>query len=185
VLAVTDRMGSGGQEADAVVTAAAGISVGIVTADCVPILAASRDGRAVVAIHAGWRGLAAGVIEAGIEALDRASSGSEILCAVGPAARGCCYEVDGPVRDGLSERYRPLLDEVLVSGARGHFQLDLPLLATRALERIGVDSGRIGVEHRVCTICNPARFESFRREGAGAGRLRHFISIPGTIPRQG
>jgi copper oxidase (laccase) domain-containing protein len=72
-------------EADAIVSAMAGLAVGIVTADCVPILVASRDGSRVGAIHAGWRGLAAGVIEAGIEAMDCDASG--LAAAVGPAAR--------------------------------------------------------------------------------------------------
>jgi copper oxidase (laccase) domain-containing protein len=93
--------------------------------------------------------------------------------------------VDEPVRDALLSRYAPQLDEVLVPAAAGHYQLDLPLLATRILERIGLDSARIGTEHRTCTICDPGRFESYRRDGSRAGRLRHFISKPGTIPRQG
>jgi len=139
----------------------------------------------VAAIHAGWRGLAAGVIEAGIEALRRHSGSSDLVCAVGPAARGCCYEVDDPVRDGLRASYAAQLPEVLLPGAAGHYQLDLPLLATRILEKIGVDPAGIGIEHRACTICNPERFESYRRDGAEAQRLRHFISIPATIPRQG
>jgi len=172
-------------EADAVVSSTTGLSIGIVTADCVPILAATSDGQAVAAIHAGWRGLAAGVIEAGIEALRQRSGGAPLICAVGPAARGCCYEVDDPVRVGLGERYGPQLDEVLIPAAAGHYQLDLPLLATRILEQIGIESSRIGTEQRVCTICDPGRFESYRRDGASAGRLRHFISMPATIPRQG
>jgi YfiH family protein len=182
---VRDSEGSGVLEADAVLTSTTGMSLGIVTADCVPVLAAACDGRAVAAIHAGWRGLADGVIEAGIEALRSKHPGVDLVCAVGPAARACCYEVDAPVRDGLSERYGKLLEEVLVPTAPGHYQLDLPLLATRILEQIGVDSTRIGIEHRVCTICDSARFESYRRDGVAAGRLRHFISIPATIPRQG
>ncbi len=173
------------READAIVSAAAGVSVGIVTADCVPILAAARDAGAVAAIHAGWRGLAAGVIEAGIGALRAISGGSDLICAIGPAARGCCYEVDEPVLDGLSTHYAQHLDEVLVPGGPGHYLLDLPLLATRILETIGIESAWIGNENRVCTICDPVRFESYRREGAAAGRLRHFISVSPTIPRQG
>lgn len=165
--------------ADAILSSPTAPSVGIVTADCVPILVASEDGCRVGAIHAGWRGLAAGVIENALEAFG--GGGSDPVpgwrAAVGPAARGCCYEVDEPVRRALSERYASDLDaEVLAPGRPGRFQLDLPLLATRILEASGVDSTRIGVSHRVCTICDPARFESYRRDGATAGRLRHFIA---------
>jgi hypothetical protein len=161
-------------EADAIVSATPGLTVGIVTADCVPILVASRDGSRVGAIHAGWRGLAAGVIEAGIEAMDCDASG--LAAAVGPAARGCCYEVDEPVARALAVRYANLLEEVLVPGRSGHFQLDLPRLASRILGRVGLDPEQLGSAHRLCTICTPGpRFESYRRDGRLAGRLRHFI----------
>lgn len=171
--------------ADAIVTAAAGRSVGIVTADCVPILAATEDGSAVAAIHAGWRGLAAGVVEAGLDALRRSAPGLEIVAAVGPAARGCCYEVDEPVRSGLAARYAPLLETWLEPGRAGRFQLDLAGLASAIVELNGVKKHRIGVRNRVCTICDGARFESFRRDGARAERLRHFMTRSATIPRSG
>jgi len=162
-------------EADAIVSAIPGLAVGIVTADCVPILVASADGSRVAAIHAGWRGLAAGVIEAGIVALGVEASG--LAAAVGPAARGCCYEVDDPVAEALAARYGAMLDGVLVPGRSGRFQLDLPELASRVLRQLGLASDRIGTVHRLCTICSPGpRFESYRREGARAGRLRHFIT---------
>ena len=185
VLDVRREAGSTTVPADVVVTADAGVSIGIVTADCVPILAATTSGSAVVAIHAGWRGLAAGVIESGLRALRSKSEGEALACAIGPAARGCCYEVDDPVRIGLSSRYRDHLDEVLVSSHPGHFRLDLPLLAARILEANGVQSSQIGTLHRVCTICDAERFESYRRDGSRAGRLKHFITRPGADPRQG
>jgi len=172
---------SDSQEADAVLGRDPGLAVGIVTADCVPILAATEDGSGVAAIHAGWRGLAAGVIEAGLRALRDASGGRTLVAAIGPAARGCCYEVDDPVREALASRYRSQLGgEVLRIGRPGHFQLDLPLLAQQILIESGVEDTRLGTTHRVCTICDPGRFESYRRDGSAAGRLRHFISA---IPR--
>ena len=165
-------------EADAIVSATPGLTVGIVTADCVPILAASGDGSRVAAIHAGWRGLAAGVIEAGIEAMG--VEASRLTAAVGPAARGCCYEVDDPVAEALTVRYAGMLDGVLVGGRPGRYQLDLPQLAARILRRIGLASDRIGAAHQLCTICTPGpRFESYRRDGREAGRLRHFIGPAG------
>lgn len=161
-------------EADAIVSPSADLGVGVVTADCVPILVASDDGSRVAAIHAGWRGLAAGVIEVGIEAIG--CPPSRLFAAIGPAARGCCYEVDEPVARALAVRYAALLDGVLVAGRADRFQLDLPRLATRVVRRIGIARERIGATQRLCTICTPGpRFESFRRDGAGAGRLRHFI----------
>lgn len=170
--------------ADAIVTSAPAASVGIVTADCVPILVAANEGAFVGAIHAGWRGLAAGVIEAGLAAVGDDVT-SRVHAAIGPAARGCCYEVDEPVRAGLAERYAGLLEGALVPGRPGRFQLDLPLLAERVLASAGVESTRIGTEARLCTICGADRFDSYRRDGAAAGRLRHFIRCPEAIPRQG
>lgn len=168
--------GPDGPAADAILSCPSAPCVGIVTADCVPILVAAGDGSRVAAIHAGWRGLAAGVIEAGLEALCEATGSLASVAAVGPGARGCCYEVDEPVHRALAERYADdLVAPVLLAGRPGRYQLDLPLLATRVLERRGAKLARVGIAHRDCTICDPERFESFRRDGAAAGRLRHFI----------
>ncbi|MFP6656079.1 MAG: polyphenol oxidase family protein [Myxococcota bacterium] len=156
------------------------MAVGIVTADCLPILLASSDGDIVAAIHAGWRGLAAGVIEAGLKAMGADSgTANPVVAAVGPAAGGCCYEVDGPVRAGLERRYSGLLKGPLVAGRPGHFQLDLTALAVEILVRNGIARHRIGTENAVCTVCSGPRFESYRRDGARAGRLSHFIVHPG------
>ena len=152
--------------------------IGIVTADCVPILLASSDGVHVAAIHAGWRGLAAGVIEAALQDFEQhAAPAGEVLAAIGPAARSCCYEVNEPVRAGLSERYTDLLDsETLQPGRAGHFQLDLPGLARKVLIEYGVQKTRIGMAQSLCTVCDADQFESYRRDGDASGRLRHFIS---------
>jgi YfiH family protein len=165
-------------EADVVVLREPGWSAGIVTADCVPILAAREDGIAVAAIHAGWRGLAAGVIEAGIAALRALAAGQPLVAAIGPAARGCCYEVDEPVRAALFDRYARWLDgAILRPGRPGHYLLDLPALAEQILLSGGIEAASLGTQHRVCTICDPERFESFRRDGGAAGRARHFITV--------
>lgn len=170
-----DVAGGPAVEADAITSRTPGLAVGIVTADCVPILAASAEGDRVVAIHAGWRGLAAGVIEAGIGAMG--VEAARLSAAVGPAARGCCYEVDAPVARALEARYARLLPGVLVPGRPGRYQLDLPILASRVLGDLGISPDRLGLAHCLCTICTPGpRFESFRRDGDRAGRLRHFIT---------
>lgn len=164
------------EEADAIVAARPGECVGIVTADCVPILVASEDGAVVAAIHAGWRGFAAGVIEAGLAAVASRAGNRSLVAAIGPAARGCCYEVDAPVRDALGERYAAGLDEALVAGRAGHWQLDLPRLAERVLRQNEWKCTHIGVDQRLCTVCSGDLFESYRRDGAAAGRLRHFMT---------
>jgi YfiH family protein len=138
-------------EADGRATALQGVGVMVLTADCLPVLIGSE--RSVVAVHAGWRGIAAGVLEEGVRALGGARA-SEIVAIIGPGAGPCCYEVGPEVRaacGGVQDR-EP--------------NLDLPAIAHDRLLRAGVDRVE-GVG--VCTICDE-RFFSHRREASGAGR---------------
>ena len=162
-------------EADAVVATDAGTAVGIVTADCVPVLATT--GSAVVAIHAGWRGLAAGVIEVGVAALREAAPGQAVRAAIGPHIGACCYEVDAPVWTGLQDRFGARVGTVLTATRPGHARIDLGALARAALEGAGVEE--VGLAQAACTQCDAERFESYRRDGAAAGRLLHWIVAPG------
>jgi len=99
-------VGAAAPRADAVVSALPGVPVGVVTADCVPILVATDAGTAVAAIHAGWRGLACGVVAAAIEALRAESGGAvRLVAAIGPHIGACCYEVDEPVLEALAPTF--------------------------------------------------------------------------------
>ena len=164
-------------EADASVATRPGVSVGVVTADCVPVLV-SAGGRAVAAVHAGWRGLARGVIPRALEALAQAAPGAELVAAVGPAIGPCCYEVDDPVLDALRARFGATTDGALRPARPGHALLDLAALARAALLAAGVPAGSIGAV-AACTRCDPERFHSFRRDGKRAGRLLSWIQVPG------
>lgn len=163
-------------EADAIVCATPGVAVAVVTADCVPVLAATRDGAAVAAIHAGWRGLAAGVVGEGIAALRAAAPGAELVAAIGPCIGPCCYEIDAPVVDALGERFGDAVATALAPTRPGHHRLDLVVLVRDALVRAGLAPDAIGALADACTHCDPARFHSYRRDGAGAGRLLHHIA---------
>ncbi len=167
-------------EADAIVSGEPGVPVGIVTADCVPVLAASRDGAAVLAIHAGWRGLAAGVVEQGIAALQaRSPAGTRLRAVVGPHIGACCYEVDEPVVVPLRVRFGAGLDAALrpaEAGRPGHWMLDLASLVAVELQRMGISDTDRGVVPDSCTACQPERFHSYRRDGERAGRLVHHIA---------
>ncbi len=165
-------------EADAVLAVEPGVAVGVVTADCVPILAASDDGRAVLAIHAGWRGLARGVIETAIGALSGAARG-RIVAAIGPHVGPCCYEVDEPVLAALAVRHAAALPAALRPSRAGHAWLDLGHLAQQALRAAGLASAAIGTLPGACTCCDRERFHSFRRDGPRAGRLHHFVRSAG------
>lgn len=175
------HVGTGGEAepaaADAVWSAQGGPPVAVVTADCVPILAASPNGELVAAIHAGWRGLAAGVIEAGIAALaDAGADPARLVAAIGPHASACCYEVDAPVRDAFAPIGSTLVEAAFLEAGPGHWLCDLSLLARAALERAGLAPENLGALEGACTVCEPERFESHRRDGAASGRLVHAIA---------
>jgi YfiH family protein len=153
--------------ADAVVTGERGLLVGVVTADCTPVLLVDPKRRVAAAVHAGWRGAAAGVVEATLATLRTrfAVEPSDVRACIGPTIGGCCYQVGAEVRDAFVARtgdrtsaaWRP-------DGDR--FRLDLRAAVTRLLEDAGVsDVVSVGP----CTRCDPG-WCSYRRDGANAGR---------------
>jgi len=165
-------------QADAIVSSDSGHPVGVVTADCVPVLAATADGSAVVAIHAGWRGLAAGIVGRGLDALRRvAPAGGEPGAVVGPHIGPCCYEVDEPVLGPLRARFGTSVEaatRLVGPSGPGHWMLDLGRLVTLDLERAGVAPDRQGRIPESCTFCNH-EFHSHRRDGDRSGRLLHYV----------
>jgi purine-nucleoside/S-methyl-5'-thioadenosine phosphorylase / adenosine deaminase len=139
-------------EADGQATAAAGVGAMVLSADCLPV-ALGRDG-AVAMVHAGWRGLAAGVLEEGVRAVGELGKGGEIVAIVGPCAGVCCYEVGPEVHHAFAGAHR--------EGDR----IDLRAIAHERLLAAGVAEVR---DVLACTICDE-RFFSHRREGERAGR---------------
>ncbi len=148
-------------EGDALVTETPGILLAVRTADCVPI-AVAGDGI-VAAIHAGWRGLGAGIVEAALRVLE---GRGPLAAVVGPAICGSCYEVGQEVVDLLGGR---AASETFVTRAR---HVDLGALAVHLLERAGVETERIAV----CTRCGGGLY-SHRREGEVAGRQAGFVGL--------
>jgi hypothetical protein len=142
--------GRRGEPGDGLWTDEPGLPVLAFAADCLPIALVRRSGQpAVAVVHAGWRGLAEGVIEAGVHAL-----GGEVAAVVGPAIGRCCYEV-GPDVSNLFD------DDLTIDR-----HLDLRSAAERALRRAGAAS----VEHvDLCTRCHPELFFSHRRSGPRRG----------------
>jgi hypothetical protein len=159
--------------ADVLVTTEAGVAVAVYTADCVPVLLAERRGRAVAAIHAGWRGSAARVAAVGVEEVATAidCAPRDLVAVIGPHIGPCCYEVDAPVREAIDDAavFRP-------GRRRDHWQLDLGLLNRRELERAGVPPAQISAVGG-CTACDPERYASFRRDGS-ARRMLHYVRMP-------
>jgi polyphenol oxidase len=136
-------------DADGQVTAARGVAPMVLTADCLPVALVAPEGVAM--LHAGWRGLAGGILAEGAGAL-RARGASRIAAAIGPGAGPCCYEVG---------------DEVHAAFGTTGRTVDLKAIARERLEEAGV-----GEVHdcALCTMCDPERFFSHRRDRGVTGR---------------
>ncbi|AIF47023.1 peptidoglycan editing factor PgeF [Dyella japonica] len=158
--------------ADASVTHRLGEPLAILTADCLPVLFCTADGRAVAAAHAGWRGLQAGVLEETLKALQ--SPAADVMAWLGPCIGKASYEVGDEVRDAFIA-----LDHGAVGGFEptrpGHWLCDLAWLARRRLQAAGVAS-ILGGEFDTRT---DDRFYSYRRDGAQSGRFASLIWIEG------
>ncbi|MFH1279609.1 MAG: polyphenol oxidase family protein [Candidatus Eisenbacteria bacterium] len=162
-----------GEEADAVVTDLPGVTLRIRVADCMPLFLADRDRGVIALAHAGWRGLAGGVVEETSRRF-RAAGGrpdhSEAF--VGPSIGPCCYLVGPEVVSAFAARAR------ITPGARSHSHLDLFAIAGDLLLAHGFPRTRIG-PRPPCTACEAARWHSHRAGRGAPGRnLAYFAILP-------
>jgi YfiH family protein len=163
-------------EGDALTSGAADLACSVRTADCVPILAADRRSGTAVAIHAGWRGIVRGVVEAGIASLrEHAPRDAELLVAIGPHIRERAFEVSEDVALEL-EAASPVRGVVDRSPPKPH--VSLARIVRGKLVALGIPDGAID-DVGGCTLSEPERFFSFRRDGRVSGRLLSAI-----VPRQ-
>jgi polyphenol oxidase len=154
--------------ADAVLTRHAGRVCAVQVADCLPVLLAARDGSVVAVAHAGWRGLAAGVLEA---TMGRIGLGpARLLAWLGPAISQAHFEVGEEVRETFLAQ-DPQAASAFTSNARRRWQCDLVALARRRLAALGVGAVYGGAW---CTYADAERFFSFRRDGR-CGRMAALI----------
>lgn len=154
----TGRVGQG----DSAWTDCDDVVLAIMVADCLPLFLAGRSGEEIAVVHAGWRGLAAGVIESAAEQFNR----NDLIAWLGPAIGPCHYEVDRSVKDALRDDagFLPGRDEC-------HWMLDLYAAARKRL----VDAGVVEVlGGGFCTYCDSNRFFSYRRDGE-TGRMAALI----------
>ena len=141
-------------KSDGLVTSSRGRTMTLLTADCLPIALARSDGGRLALVHAGWRGIEAGIVEAAVDAV-----GGEVVAAIGPGAGPCCYEVGEDVAGPLRDRFG---EDVVREG-----RADLWLCAERALRGRGVEHVAVAAE---CSICTPGRYFSHRRDRGVTGR---------------
>ncbi len=156
------------RRADAVVTAQSATVCVIQTADCLPVLFADSKASRVAAAHAGWRGLAAGVLEATVQAMDRPAE--SLIAWFGPAIGVEAFEVGSEVRDAFVA-HDDAAAAAFAPNARGRWQADIYLLARQRLAAIGVDRIYGG---GWCTYLDSKRFFSHRRDGR-SGRMATLV----------
>lgn len=156
-------------EADGVFSRRAGRVCVVMTADCLPVLLCDRTGTVVAAAHAGWRGLAAGILAQTVEAMG--CPAEEILAWLGPAIGPTAFEVGGEVLDTFARAEPLAADHFQPTSEPGKWFADLPGLARQALARCGVRQVWGG---ECCTVSDSQRFFSHRRDRC-SGRMGAFI----------
>jgi YfiH family protein len=176
VVVDADRLeeGAAAPQADAAVTRRSGRILAVLVADCLPVLLACADGSALAVAHAGWRGLAAGVLEAAVAALrDGASPGMPISAWLGPSIGPARFEVGGEVRAAFVQG-DAAASAAFVPNARGRWQCDLHALARRRLQALAVHHVECAAG---CTAADDARYFSYRRAGV-TGRMAALLWRP-------
>ncbi|HEX4825201.1 MAG TPA: polyphenol oxidase family protein [Candidatus Polarisedimenticolaceae bacterium] len=152
-------------EADGVLVTLGDRGAAVRSADCVPILVASRDGHAFAAVHAGWRGIAAGIVNAAVDRFEGEGIPPEhLVAAIGPAIRACCYEVGPEVLDAL--------------GLPSSRTVDLPAIVAERFTARGVPAAQVAIAPW-CTRCRSDLFYSARGEGTGTGRMLSVVGPAG------
>ena len=160
-----------GARADAMVTATPGIALGVITADCGPVLLQDAASGIVGAAHAGWRGAASGVLEATVDAmLELGAERDRIAAVVGPCIAQDSYEVGEELRDAIADG-----QEFFTAGRRpGHWQFDLAGYCVRRLRAAGVEAEALDID----TLADEERFFSHRRRTLrNEGPIGHQISV--------
>lgn len=194
---------AGRPRADIVMTDDPTIAVAVQVADCVPLLLADPVTGAVAAVHAGWRGTAAGAARQAVAAMQShfGTRPADLIAAIGPSIGPCCYQVGADVveafraadfpEDDIREWLHPEVEDVGVvqleatgldsrrpasvpRGRAGRYRLDVPKANVDQLRAAGLDPANID-SCGLCTACHPPLFHSYRRDGARTGRLAGVI----------
>lgn len=172
---------------DALLTNQPGILLSVRVADCVPILVADPRRRAIAAVHAGWRGSLERIVEKAVGEMHRVfeSDPADLLAAIGPSIRACCYEVGPEVVDAFRSRFEAS-EEFFEARPPGHDldctlagHLDLVAVARHQLRSAELRASNIHVA-QFCTACRTDLFYSHRKECGHTGRMTAVIGMRGS-----
>jgi YfiH family protein len=160
--------------ADAVVTLRKDIVIGVRVADCVPILIFEKTKGIIAAVHAGWRGTAAGILKKTVEAMIARFHGSpaEMLLAIGPSIKGCSYGVDYDVMHAVTKASG---QGICHTEKGGKYFLDLPSANRHQAVSMGIPEHQVWISGD-CTFCHPDRYYSYRYAKGTTGRQGGFIA---------
>jgi polyphenol oxidase len=162
------------REGDALVSRAPGLACAVRTADCVPVLLADRRSGAVAAVHAGWRGAVSGIVSSALDTLRALAPAPVLIAAIGPHISSAAFEVSEDVAETLLKASR---DPHIVDRSSPKPHVDLRRMLRAELHAQGLAQAAID-DVWGCTVLEPARFFSFRRDGKASGR--HLSAI---VPR--
>ena len=157
--------------ADGSFTTQPGVVCAVMTADCLPVLLCHKSGRQVAALHAGWRGLAGGVLEAGVAGFN--APGEELLAWLGPCIGPQAFEVGEEVRQAFVDKSSEMAAAFRQSSTNGRWLADMHKLARLTLAQAGVDAVYAQED---CTFSSPDRYFSYRRDGV-CGRMVSLVWI--------
>lgn len=155
-------------DADGTFTDKEAVVCSAMTADCLPVLLTNTQGTQVAAVHAGWRGLANGIVENAVEKLE-----GELMAWIGPAIGAKVFEVGQDVVDAFTQTDPQAIEAFQPRDEQGKWLADMNLLVTQRLRRVGVEHVYYS---NLCTYADPERFYSYRRDGI-TGRQATFIWI--------
>jgi len=161
--------------ADAILTGKRGVLIGVKVADCVPVLLFDRKSKVVGAVHAGWRGTSKQILKKTIATMKKefSSSADDIMVAIGPCIRGCCYEVGFDVRDAIEDATG---EGTYCMEKDGKYYIDLSSANLRQAISSGIPQANIWRSGE-CTCCNHEKFYSYRYANGTTGRQGGFIGM--------
>lgn len=168
------------ERCDALTTNAMNILLAVKTADCVPVLLADARTGAMAAIHAGWRGTLASIVQETLRQMAESygTRAGDVRAAIGPSAAACCYEVGPEVVAAFRQNFKDADKLLTLTPRAGHALIDLPRANSDQLVAAGIESARIHLAP-LCTICRNDLFFSCRREKRLHGRVGRSLSVIG------
>lgn len=162
---------------DAIITNQRNIMIGILVADCFPVLLYDREKHVAGVVHLGWKGMAAGLLGRTVQAMSElfGCRPDNLCAAIGPGIAAHKYEVDRPVRDAFREGTGQW-DRIATEVSLGHWQLDLQKSCQLQLDQAGIARSSVAVVAE-CTCCHKETFFSYRRDRGRTGRQMGFILL--------